>query len=244
MPSTNAAAVVQPNDEKPPTSAAMSAGTMSAGSDDRVDRGLDRRHEDAEHTGDRRSTAPSWCRRGSRARTRGRTAPFSFSAAARVASPKRVHWNSSPQHDREHDDERRDEELLLVDLDESEVHLRTSSTNGSGSTVLRGDAESAHDDGLQVENSADRRDDLRERRRVAQRPEDEKCSARPEHDAEQQRDARARARTPCSSRTRSASGCRAARTCRPPNWCTTPSTSESGLGSGGRNRSPSLRRTV
>ena len=92
MPSTNAASVVRPNDVKLPTSAAVSAGTISAGSTI----GSIVELTDATKmpsipviTVDSTQLVPAR-KSGEKPRT---TAPFSFSAAARVARPKRVFWN-------------------------------------------------------------------------------------------------------------------------------------------------------
>ena len=94
MPRRKAAAMVRPNDENPPTRAAVRAGTTSAG---RI-RGSMFELIEATKMPSRpvivvaSTQLIAASRSGEKPST---TAPRSFSAAARVASPKRVRWNTS-----------------------------------------------------------------------------------------------------------------------------------------------------
>ena len=94
MPSANAATAVRPNEVKLPTSAAVSAGTMSAGSTaGSIDFWMVAAKMPSRPVMSVEMTQLAPARNsGEKPST---TAPFSFSLAARVARPKRVIWNTT-----------------------------------------------------------------------------------------------------------------------------------------------------
>ena len=233
----NAAATVIPNEVRPPTSATLSAGTISnvivTGSTD-FWLPATRMPSRPEITVDSTQLVP--------ARKSGENpssiAPFSFSAAARVAMPNRVKRNRAHSASVERDHDRDHEELLGVHADrERQLHLLRCAV--AEQRRAGGGAEAAHDDRLEEQQHPDRRDDLRERRRVAQRPEHEEVQREAHEHAEHQRHGQRRRERERSAegdlrRPARAGGSRYCRRSR----CTTPSTSASGFGSGGRNRTP------
>ncbi len=185
MPRRKAATMVQPNDEKPPTRAAVRAGTTRAG---RI-RGSMFELIEATKIPSRpvivvaSTQLIAASRSGEKPST---TAPRSFSAAARGRQSEAGSLEHEPEHDGEGDDEQRHEELLLGQREDPEVDLILVDERQRLHRPRR-QREAPDDDRLEHEQQADGGDDLGEHGGVAERPEDQPVDHQPEDDAEHQR---------------------------------------------------------
>ncbi len=239
----NAAATVSPNEVRPPTSATLSAGMMSSvivsGSTDfwfpatRMPRSArDHRRQHPVGAGEEVGREPE----------QHRALLVLRGGARRDAEPGEA--EERPQRDGEGDHDRDHEQLLGVHADrERQLHLRGRAV--AEERRAGGRAEAAHDDRLEEQQHPDRRDDLGERRRGAQRPEHQEVQREAHEHAEHQRHGE-----------RGREGERRAegdlgRTARQVEVGTAAEEvhrrlrrAASGFGSGGRNRLPSVRSSV
>ena len=195
-----------PNDEKPPTQRGAERRDDEQRDRDRVDRSVDGRDEDAEQTGHDTVDSTQFAPARQSGEKPSRTAPFSFSAAARVASPKRVKRNSAHRTTASSDHEPATSSWSWgMAMPRGNV---TGSLARIGLTGRGVRAEAQDDDRLEHEQQADRRHHLGQRRRVAQRPEDQKWKSRPSTDAHDQGDDQRGRRRSAARRARAASASR------------------------------------